>query len=82
MVLLDNCASQKTPLTRMILKHLGIDVIIIPHTSFLSAPVEKIFGALKRRDHSKISTNTIRSHLTPSSPVPTLREQLISRTNE
>ncbi len=49
-LLLDNCSSHKTKITRTVLRNLGFKVMFSAPASFLSAPVEMLFGAVKRKD--------------------------------
>ena len=49
-LLMDNCSAQKTQMTLAVLLNLGYRVIFSAPGSFTSAPVEKVFGALKSKD--------------------------------
>jgi transposase len=48
-LLLDECSSHKTATTRDVLRRLGYTTIFSAPASYLSAPVEMIFGAMKRK---------------------------------
>ena len=54
-LLLDNCASHKTPATLRLLQSLGFPVIFSAPASFLAVPIEGLFAALKATDFNKIA---------------------------
>lgn len=51
--MMDNCPHHKTPLVRRLLQDLRIPTLFPASASFLAAPVELAFGALKAQDFSE-----------------------------
>lgn len=58
-LVLDNCSSQKTILTKTILKNLGFSVLLTAPASFKAMPIELAFAAIKRRDYIKLKTRIL-----------------------
>ena len=56
MLLLDGCPSHKTPLMRKVYANAGYNVIISAPASYLSIPVERLFGLLKKQDFDECAT--------------------------
>ncbi len=48
-LLLDNCSSHKTILARDILKKMSLNTISSAPGFFLTLPVERVFGMIKRK---------------------------------
>lgn len=46
-LVLDNCSSHKTSVTRQVLHHLGFRVLFSAPASYLVMPVEKYFAKMK-----------------------------------
>jgi len=59
-LLLDNCPSHKTYVTKKILKILKVPVIFSAPASFYSAPVELAFAALKQKNFDDTSPDQLR----------------------
>ena len=51
---LDNCASHKTMIVRTVIANLRIPTIFSVPASFIAAPVERVFTAIKMKDYQTI----------------------------